>query len=263
MSPIVSLFAITAAMLLAACGPTVPLHKVQVEDRSSAVGARKQAPKPEQPAADRPGFYTVQKGDTLYRVSLQVNQPVRSLVEWNKLANPNDIKVGQQLRVAPPEGGQGDAPGVAQAEAVPLDSGLQVLPPAGGAAPAPAKPPAAVTSRLGWPTEGQVISPYDPARKGIDIAGKPGQPVVAAGDGTVLYANSMRGYGNLVILDHSEGMVTAYGHNKTILVKEGQSVTKGQRIAEMGNSDSDTVKLHFEIRQLGKPVDPAGLLPSR
>jgi lipoprotein NlpD len=73
----------------------------------------------------------------------------------------------------------------------------------------------------------------------------------------------MRGYGNLVILDHNDGLVTAYAHNKTILVKEGQTVTRGQKIAEMGNSDTDAVKLHFEVRQMGKPVDPVGMLPGR
>jgi murein DD-endopeptidase MepM/ murein hydrolase activator NlpD len=99
--------------------------------------------------------------------------------------------------------------------------------------------------------------------KGIDIAGQPGQPIVSVGDGTVLYANTMRGFGNLVIIDHRDGLVSAYGHNKTMLVKEGQTVAKGQRIAEMGDIDAESVRLHFEIRQLGKAVDPIGFLPSR
>ncbi len=91
-----------------------------------------------------------------------------------------------------------------------------------------------------------------------------GQQVMAAGAGTVLYAGSgMRGYGNLVIVKHSNNLLSAYAHNRTILVKEGQTVTKGQRIAEMGNSDTDAVKLHFEIRQQGKPVDPSKFLPPR
>ena len=114
-----------------------------------------------------------------------------------------------------------------------------------------------------WPTDGKVIKVFEQSRKGIDIAGQSGQPVMVVSDGTVLYAKNMRGYGNLIIVDHNEGLVSAYGHNKTILVKEGQSVIKGQKIAEMGDSDADTVKLHFEIRQLGKPVDPVGLLPNR
>ena len=102
------------------------------------------------------------------------------------------------------------------------------------------------------PTEGRVVSSFDPSRKGIDIAGQSGQPVVAVGDGTVLYAKNMRGYGNLVILDHGEGLVSAYAHNKTILVKEGQTILRGHRIAEMGDTDADVVKLHFEIRHLDR-----------
>lgn len=127
----------------------------------------------------------------------------------------------------------------------------------------PAETTAPVSVRFIWPTEGKLIEEFDPVRKGIDIAGQAGQPVMSASDGTVLYAKAMRGYGNLVIIDHADGLVSAYGHNKTILVKEGQNVSKGQRIAEMGDSDSDIVKLHFEIRQMGKPVDPVRLLPSR
>ena len=100
--------------------------------------------------------------------------------------------------------------------------------------------------------------------KGLDFAGKAGDPVLAAGDGKVVYAGSgLRGYGNLVILKHNNTYLTAYAHNQTLLVKEDQSVTKGQRIADMGSSDSDRVKLHFEIRKQGKPVDPAKLLPAR
>lgn len=117
--------------------------------------------------------------------------------------------------------------------------------------------------RFVWPTEGKLLRKFDQTTKGIDIAGQPGQPVVAVGDGTVLYAKGMRGYGNLVIIDHSDGLVSAYAHNKTILVREGQTVNKGQRVAEMGDSDAESVRLHFEIRQLGKPVDPVSLLPSR
>jgi lipoprotein NlpD len=114
-----------------------------------------------------------------------------------------------------------------------------------------------------WPADGKLIGSFDGGKKGISIAGKLGQPIVAAGTGTVLYASSVRGYGNLVIVKHTSNFLSAYAHTKTILVKEGQSVNKGQKIAEMGNSDSDTVKLHFEIRQQGKPVDPMKFLPSR
>jgi lipoprotein NlpD len=115
-----------------------------------------------------------------------------------------------------------------------------------------------------WPADGKVIATFDDGKKGIDIAGKSGQPVLAAGSGKVMYAGSgIRGYGNLVIVKHTSTLLSAYAHNKTISVKEGQTVTKGQKIAEMGDSDADAVKLHFEIRQQGKPVDPSKFLPSR
>jgi lipoprotein NlpD len=115
-----------------------------------------------------------------------------------------------------------------------------------------------------WPADGKVVATFDDSKKGIDIAGKSGQPVLAAGSGKVMYAGSgIRGYGNLVIVKHTSTLLSAYAHNKTISVKEGQTVTKGQKIAEMGDSDADAVKLHFEIRQQGKPVDPSKFLPSR
>ena len=116
-----------------------------------------------------------------------------------------------------------------------------------------------------WPAEGKVIAVFEDGKsKGIDISGKLGQQVIAAGSGKVMYAGSgIRGYGNLVIVKHTSNLLSAYAHNKTITVKEGQSVNKGQVIAEMGNTDADAVKLHFEIRQQGKPVDPSKFLPSR
>lgn len=252
-----------------------------------------QKPKPaEQPVVDPPGFYTVKKGDNLMKIALQFNQNWRDIVDWNSLANPNDIKVGQVLRVAQLDGAQLSAVPTDRMEIKPLDArpvpaipSVKSLPlgnklaysdqvwadmQRGDAAPArsleaPRKPAenTATATKFSWPTEGKVISTFDPNRKGIDIAGQLGQPITSAGDGTVLYAKNMRGYGNLVILDHNDGLVTAYAHNKTILVKEGQTVTRGQKIAEMGNSDTDAVKLHFEVRQMGKPVDPVGMLPGR
>jgi lipoprotein NlpD len=138
------------------------------------------------------------------------------------------------------------------------------------AAPAPAAPAVQLSAEdreltWAWPSEGRVIATFDEGKnKGIDIAGKAGQQVLAAGAGKVMYAGSgIRGYGNLVIVKHSNSLLSAYAHNRTILVKEGQSVNKGQMIAEMGDSDTDAVKLHFEIRQQGKPVDPSKFLPNR
>ena len=110
-----------------------------------------------------------------------------------------------------------------------------------------------------------MIATYDEqTNKGIGIAGKVGDPVLAAADGRVVYAGSgLRGYGNLVILKHDDTFLTAYAHNQALSVREDQTVKQGEKIAEMGSSDADRVKLHFEVRQLGKPVDPLIFLPKR
>ncbi len=114
-----------------------------------------------------------------------------------------------------------------------------------------------------WPTNGKIVGAFDEGRnKGIDIAGKDGQQIAAAGAGKVIYAAAIRGYGNLVVVKHNSSLSSVYAHNKTILVKEGQNVSKGEIIAEMGNSDADAIQLHFEIRQQGKPVDPIKFLPA-
>jgi lipoprotein NlpD len=109
-----------------------------------------------------------------------------------------------------------------------------------------------------WPANGQVIGNFDEVKnKGLDIAGQAGDPILAAADGQVVYAGAgLRGYGNLIILKHNNTFLTAYAHNQSLLVKEDQSVRRGQKIAEMGNSDTDKPKLHFEVREYGKPVDP-------
>jgi len=113
-----------------------------------------------------------------------------------------------------------------------------------------------------WPVKGKVLAPFTETAKGMDIAGKKGAPVVAAASGRVVYAGAgLRGYGKLVIIKHSDTWLSAYAHNDNILVKEQQDVRRGQKIAEMGQSDTDQVKLHFEVRREGKPVDPAKILP--
>ena len=142
--------------------------------------------------------------------------------------------------------------------------------PAPAAAPAPpaaaAKPDAAADDedKVDWgrPAQGKVIAVFsEPSNKGVDIAGKPGDPVIAAAPGRVIYSGEMRGYGKLAVIKHNKTYSSVYAHNRNILVKEGQSVVKGQKIAELGSTDSDAPKLHFEIRKLGKPVDPAKYLP--
>ncbi|MEF8698758.1 MAG: peptidoglycan DD-metalloendopeptidase family protein [Candidatus Accumulibacter sp. UW26] len=116
-----------------------------------------------------------------------------------------------------------------------------------------------------WPANGKLVGTFsDGGNKGIDISGKAGEAVLAAGGGKVVYSGTgLRGYGKLVIVKHNNAYLTAYAHNRNVLVKEGESVGKGQKIAEMGNTDADQVKLHFEIRRQGKPVDPLKYLPPR
>jgi lipoprotein NlpD len=227
--------------------------------------------------AGKPGYYTVKPGDTLVRIALENGQNWRDLVRWNTLENPNVIEVGQVLRVAPPvavaaaaETGVVVRPitsGTASAGAgTPTQAASAARPAAAASAPAVAPAPAGEDDvAWAWPVSGTLIAGYDEVKnKGLDLAGKAGDAVVAAADGRVVYAGAgLRGYGNLIILKHNNTYLSAYAHNQTLLVKEDQSVRKGQKIAEMGNSDADRVKLHFEIRRQGKPVDPAKYLPAR
>jgi lipoprotein NlpD len=228
--------------------------------------------------AGKPGYHTVKPGETLTRIAIQYGQDRRNIQAWNQLSNPDLIEVGQVLRVAPPQavapvaGEVASAPVVSQAPAArPLPSVAATAPTAAPtAAPAPAKPAAPSTGGLAglslvWPVQGDVITRFDEkTSRGIAIAGRLGDPVVAAADGVVAIAGSpIRGLGNLVIIQHAGGVITAYAHNQTLLVKEDQQVRQGQRIAEMGSSDSDRVKLHFEVRHQGKPVDPLAHLPKR
>jgi lipoprotein NlpD len=216
--------------------------------------------------AGKPGYYTVQRGETLTRIGLEHGQSRRDLARWNNLSNPDVIEVGQVLRVAPP-GAAVEASGVV-VRPVTSNAEMPAAPPS--AKPAPVNPPAAsvvADEGLGfiWPSNGALIGGFDESKnKGLDIAGKAGDAVMASADGQVVYAGSgLRGYGNLIILKHNNTFLTAYAHNQKLLVKEDQKVRKGDKIAEMGNTDADRVKLHFEVRRQGKPVDPAKFLPAR
>ena len=237
--------------------------------------------------AGKVGYYAIKPGDTLIRIGLENGQNWKDLVKWNNLENPNIIEVGQVLRVIAP-GLDGNAAATrpvttARVETRPLDAKGAATPASGSASsaptpianvaaapsPAPAPSPAARDAdddvNWAWPATGAVTAPFDEGKaKGLSIGGKAGDPVLAAADGRVVYAGSgLRGYGNLIILKHNNTYLTAYAHNQTLLVKEDQAVRRGQKIAEMGSSDADSVKLHFEIRKQGKPVDPARLLPPR
>ena len=279
-------------LMLSGCGTR--MSKAPVEDRGTSASAPAAQsgvvvgtpikPLPGAENAGKPGYYTVKPGDTLIRIGLESGQSWKDIARWNNLENANLIEVGQVLRVAPP---------LAPSQAVAADTGVVTRPvassalapvvpastpkPAASAAPstvvavapatpAPAPAPAGEDDlAFIWPASGSLIAGFDEARnKGYDIAGKAGESVLAAADGRVVYAGAgLRGYGNLVILKHNNTFLTAYAHNQALLVKEDQTVRKGQKIAEMGNTDADRVKLHFEIRRQGKPVDPSRYLPAR
>ena len=277
-----ALAVVVVGVMLGGCGSRV-LHRAPVEDRG--IGADKSAPvavDPNTPAvkqppgfenAGAPGYYTVKPGDTLLRISLDHGQAVKDIARWSSVDNPNRIEVGQVLRVVPPVASGvvtkpvtlASATPVATAPAPTASAEKQSSPPA-SSAPAPAAATAAEDEIAWiWPTNGAVLAGFDEVKnKGLDIGGSAGDPVVAAADGRVVYVGAgLRGYGNLIILKHNNTYLTAYAHNQTLLIKEDQSVRKGQKIAEMGSTDADRVKLHFEVRRQGKPVDPAKYLPAR
>ncbi len=246
-------------------------------------------------------FYVIQKGDTLYSIAFEHGLDYREVAEQNNIDNPAAIQIGQQIKLMPSKEGQGERQRVDSKPLAPVAPAAPVaiarkdqpkiakLPYSEQAmaqiekiqqetgqpattvviAVTTVKPPQDSDSgsddSIEWaiPTKGKVISEYSEAanRKGVDIAGVRGQPVLASAAGKVVYSGSgLRGYGKLVIIKHNKTFLSAYAHNDQILVKEGQSVTRGQKIAEMGSTDTDQVKLHFEIRKFGKPVDPAKFL---
>ena len=279
------------SVLLAAGCSSRALTNAPVEERGTSASRPVSATPAPPPVVDpkllpgyenagKAGYYTVKPGDTLIRIGLDTGQNFRDIVRWNNLENPNLIEVGQVLRVVAPVSTTADNGVVTRPVASGSVSTTTVAAPAKpassapgttatAAAPAASPAPAASAGEDDiawiWPAQGSLIAGFDEAKnKGYDISGKAGDPVVASADGRVVYSGAgLRGYGNLIILKHNNTFLTAYAHNQTLLVKEDQSVKKGQKIAEMGNSDADRVKLHFEIRRQGKPVDPARYLPPK
>ena len=274
---------LAAALVSAGCAGRRLAGPAPVEDRGTTSGVRRAEVKtlPGAENAGKPGYYTVQPGDTLFRIALDSGQNWRDVQAWNNLANPNVIEVGQVLRVAPPVGAAAATPAAATpagVTAAPVASATVVSRPLSATStatataavtPAPAAAPTAVSAgdavTFIWPAQGTVVANFDEAKnKGVAIGGKVGDPVLAAADGRVVYAGAgLRGYGNLIILKHNNTYLTAYAHNQALLVREDQVVKQGQKIAEMGSSDADRVKLHFEVRRQGKPVDPIAFLPKR
>ncbi|HEX8963469.1 MAG TPA: peptidoglycan DD-metalloendopeptidase family protein [Rhodocyclaceae bacterium] len=292
-----------AVAFLAACAshPPAPVLERTVASTETT------ASRPGTPVPVGGDWYTVKKGDTLYSIALEHGRDYKDVAAWNNIDNPNRIRVGQQLRVSPPEGEEpiavakpiqmDAAPAAAKppagantdsfkrepkggvvaysddalarmrepAQQKPAEKPAEKQPPVAEKAPPPAGEDAVDWT---WPAPGKTVAGYSesgPAiNKGIDIAGKAGDPVYAAAAGKVVYVGSgLRGYGNLVIVRHNASYLSAYAHNSKILVKETQTVAKGQKIAEIGSSDADQAGLHFEIRRLGKPVDPLNYLPAR
>ena len=248
----------------------------------------------------RPDVYVVQKGDTLYSIAFNLGFDYHELAQLNNIADPTLISIGQKIHLFPSNSSISNASSlapskpietlikeqpklvkyayselsVAQIDNVQKQQGSSMLiskvigKPASKISVAPTSSNSASksgSSKIIWsmPAEGKLISKFSETekRKGIDIAGKLGQPIFASASGKVVYSGSgLRGYGKLIIIKHDNTYLSAYAHNDKILVKEGETVKRGQKIAAMGKTDTDRVKLHFEVRRLGKPVDPAKYL---
>nr|WP_256737489.1 peptidoglycan DD-metalloendopeptidase family protein [Pseudomonas sp. dw_358] len=290
------------AITLAGCSSAPSNNGVRVVDRSNSSGVSSSAAAavPQRPMVTT-GQYVVRRSDTLYSIAFRYGWDFKALAERNRIPPPYVIYPGRVIRfdggsgsssrvvVAPvPVPTPPSASSVTSASSPsssfkttvirrPVAGGPAVVAPVAGTTPvpssavAPATNPVPAGERLSgnwaWPANGVLISKFasnGSLNKGIDIAGDLGQPVFAAADGSVVYAGSgLRGYGELIIIKHGDTYVSAYGHNRRLLVREGQQVKVGQAIAEMGSTGTDRVKLHFEIRRQGKPVDPLQFLPRR
>lgn len=298
MKPIQLTSSLVVCCALAACANTSTSQApvTDLSSHASSLAAVKSAPATVGHPPAQGAVHVVQKGDTLIGIAMQSGLDYRELAAWNNVTDINHIQVGQVLRLTAPGGGTAAKPGVPAdagtgVEAMPLH--LNSLPPQ----PAPAgKPPVAgsanaasaqITAAAGtaqmatssaqpmpavkgdwvWPASGPMLSGFTDAGlegKGLVIGGKAGDPVLAASSGRVVYSGSgLHGYGKMLIIKHKADFSTVYAHNQTLLVKEGETVTQGQKIAEMGDTDADRPELLFEVRVMGKPVDPMQYLPAR
>lgn len=291
---IVAMMFMTA--VLAGCASSE--HRAPVYERAEAEKNAAMANRSPREKDWRPNSYIVQKGDTLFSIAFNYGFDYHELAESNGIQDPGVISVGQEIRLFPNRART--ATSVAPVVVKPIEILLkdqpklvkypyseaamvqidkvqeQTTPVAATVAKveSTAKPDIATEDSAdageepalewGLPTQGKLIGQFSESanRKGIDIAGQLGQPVMASASGKVVYSGSgLRGYGKLIIIKHNNTYLSAYAHNDKVLVKEGQAVSRGQKIAEMGKTDSKEVKLHFEVRRFGKPVDPGKYLP--
>jgi len=290
------------AIVLTGCaskGHRAPVVDRSLEGKGSAASSEAARKKSQREKDWRPESIVVQKGDTLYSIAFNYGFDYHELAELNGIKDPSVISIGQEIHLFPGRTMTPVRPGETTAskpaELIVKDQPKLVKYPYSEAAMAqiekvqePVKPVTTSIAKAGadsgpdeqssdvpdegeeaaieWgiPTKGKLVGQFSESanRKGIDIAGKLGQPILASAAGKVVYSGSgLRGYGKLIIIKHNKTYLSAYAHNDKIIVKEGQSVARGQKIAEMGNTDSNRVELHFEVRRLGKPVDPAKYLP--
>ena len=251
---------------------------ISAEDHSAKTGANRPVKEGIIPGAATytlqtkpPATYSVVRGDTLYSIAWRYQLDYKKVASWNRIRSPYVIHVGQRLRLTA-------SPGPVQHPTKPVAKSTPVTPkPAVVRAPKPrvetkatppkvvSKPPPKVTSgplKWQWPTKGKAGAATSKNRQGIEIKGKMGQTITAASGGEVVYSGSgLVGYGNLIIIKHSQAYLSAYAYNSRLLVGEGTRVAAGQPIAEMGNSGTNSVKLYFEIRKNGKAVNPRQYLP--
>lgn len=245
------------------------------KNRAPVVDLSNQPPASVQPG----GTYVVKPGDTLYQIARAHNLEIDEIKRWNNISDANQLSVGQVLKLSGSAAGASTPSATpttpatpaapAEPKPVPLDQPeppAATTPPAEAPATVPTPPRASDASLIswGWPASGPILQAFSSSTKGIDIGGSLGDPVAAAADGKVMYSgNGVRGLGNLIIINHQNGFITAYAHNQTLLVKTGQTVKRGAKIAEVGQSDTTSPRLHFEIRRQGTPVDPLQYLPPR
>lgn len=289
------------AAVLAGCASTgqrAPVIERGEAPKRSAVAADETRKKLSREKDWRPQIHVVRKGDTLYSIAFNYGFDYRELAELNGIQDPTMIQIGQQIRLFPgsarpiippaaveikpilpavreqPRLAKYEYSDAAMVQIEKIQQPAQPVTTVAESKPKPEPKPEARTDNtadtgddeaLEWsmPAQGKLVAEFSVSNsKGIDIAGKLGQPIFASAPGKVVYSGSgLRGYGKLVIIKHNKTYLSAYAHNDQVLVKEGQTITRGQKIAEMGNTDTDQVKLHFEVRRFGKPVDPAKYLP--